>query len=283
MNIGISTFPTDYSTDIALLARWAEEMGFESLWVPEHPIIPVQTSSPWPGSADGAIPKAYADIVDPFVALGRASAVTSTIKLGTGICLVPERNPLLLAKEVATLDMYSSGRFLFGIGAGWLKEETEIMGGDFPHRWTQTREAILAMKSLWTEVESEYHGRYYDFPPVYSFPRSVQRPHPPVYLGGMARNVFRRVVEWGDGWMPNRVTPDDIRAGRRKLDELATEAGRAPDSISISVFGQPADRDLISDLFDAGADRVMVPVETADADEDAAFERLSRIAESVLF
>ena len=144
MNIGISTFPTDYSTDIALLARWAEEMGFESLWVPEHPIIPVQTSSPWPGSADGAIPKAYADIVDPFVALGRASAVTSTIKLGTGICLVPERNPLLLAKEVATLDMYSSGRFLFGIGAGWLKEETEIMGGDFPHRWTQTREAILA-------------------------------------------------------------------------------------------------------------------------------------------
>ena len=282
MNIGISTFPTDYSTDIALLARWAEEMGFESLWVPEHPIIPVQTSSPWPGSADGAIPKAYADIVDPFVALGRASAVTSTIKLGTGICLVPERNPLLLAKEVATLDMYSSGRFLFGIGAGWLKEETEIMGGDFPHRWTQTREAILAMKSLWTEVESEYHGRYYDFPPVYSFPRSVQRPHPPVYLGGMARNVFRRVVEWGDGWMPNRVTPDDIRAGRRKLDELATEAGRAPDSISISVFGQPADKDLISELFNAGADRVMIPVETADADEDAAFEQLSRIAERVL-
>ena len=282
MNIGISTFPTDYSTDIALLARWAEEMGFESLWVPEHPIIPVETSSPWPGSADGVIPKAYADIVDPFVALGRASAVTSTIKLGTGICLVPERNPLLLAKEVATLDMYSSGRFLFGIGAGWLKEETEIMGGDFPHRWTQTREAILAMKSLWTEVESEYHGRYYDFPPVYSFPRSVQRPHPPVYLGGMARNVFKRVVEWGDGWMPNRVTPDDIRSGRQKLDALAVEAGRAPDSISISVFGQPADRDLISDLFDAGADRVMVPVETADADEDAAFEQLSRIAEAVL-
>ena len=274
MNIGISTFPTDYSTDIALLARWAEELGFESLWVPEHPIIPVKTSSPWPGSADGVIPKAYADIVDPFVALGRASAVTSTLKLGTGICLVPERNPLLLAKEVATLDMYSSGRFLFGIGAGWLKEETEIMGGDFPHRWTQTREAILAMKSLWTEVESEYHGRYYDFPPVYSFPRSVQRPHPPVYLGGMARNVFKRVVEWGDGWMPNRVTPDEIRAGRRKLDELAAEAGRDPVSIAISVFGQAADRGLISQFFDAGADRVMVSVETSDADDDAAFEQL---------
>ena len=279
-NIGISTFPTDYSVDIAILARRAEEMGFESLWVPEHPIIPVETSSPWPGSPDGIIPKVYADIVDPFVALGRASAVTNTLKLGTGICLVPERNPLLLAKEVATLDMYSGGRFLFGIGAGWLKEETEIMGGDFAHRWTQTREAILAMKSLWTDVKSEYHGNYYDFPPVYSFPRSVQRPHPPVLLGGMARNVFRRIVRWGDGWMPNRVTPEDIRAGRRTLNELAEEAGRDPESISISVFGQPADRALVEELFSAGAERVMIRVETAD--EDATNAQLDEIAEAVL-
>lgn len=279
-NIGISTFPTDYSVDIAILARRAEEMGFESLWVPEHPIIPVETSSPWAGSPDGVIPKVYADIVDPFVALGRASAVTNTLKLGTGICLVPERNPLLLAKEVATLDMYSGGRFLFGIGAGWLKEETEIMGGDFAHRWTQTREAVLAMKSLWTEVKSEYHGNYYDFPPVYSFPRSAQRPHPPVLLGGMARNVFRRIVRWGDGWMPNRVTPDDISAGRRTLNELAEEAGRDPASISISVFGQPADRALVEELISAGADRVMIRVETAD--EDATNAQLDEIAEAVL-
>ena len=280
MKIGISTFPTDYSVDIATLARRAEGMGFESLWVPEHPIIPVQTSSPWPGSPDGVIPKVYADIVDPFVALARASAVTERIKLGTGICLVPERNPLLLAKEVATLDMYSGGRFLFGIGAGWLKEETDIMGGDFARRWTQTREAILAMKSLWTDVESEYHGRYYDFPPVYSFPGSVQRPHPPVLLGGMARNVFRRVVDYGDGWMPNRVTPDDIGAGRARIDELAAAAGRDPASISISVFGQPADRSLVGELFDAGAERVMIRVETAD--EDATNAQLDEIAEAVL-
>ena len=280
MNIGISTFPTDYSVDIAILAKRAEEIGFESLWVPEHPILPVNASSPWPGSADGVIPKVYADIVDPFVALGRASAVTTTMKLGTGICLVPERNPLLRAKEVATLDMYSGGRFLFGIGAGWHKEETEIMGGDFAHRWTQTRESVLAMKSLWTEVESEYHGNYYDFPPVYSFPRPTQRPHPPVYLGGMARNVFRRVAEWGDGWMPNRVTPDDISAGRQKLNELASEAGRDPESINISVFGQPADRDLVSSLFEAGADRVMIRVETAE--QDATFAQLDQIAEAVL-
>ena len=280
MNIGISTFPTDYSVDIAVLAKRAEEMGFESLWVPEHPILPVNASSPWPGSADGVIPKVYADIVDPFVALGRASAVTSKMKLGTGICLVPERNPLLLAKEVATLDMYSGGRFLFGIGAGWHKEETEIMGGDFPHRWTQTKESVLAMKSLWTEVESEYHGNYYDFPAVYSFPRPTQRPHPPVYLGGMARNVFKRVVEWGDGWMPNRVTPDDIKAGRQRINELASEVGRDPESINISVFGQPADRDLVSSLFEAGADRVMIRVETAE--QDATFAQLDEIAEAVL-
>lgn len=280
MNIGISTFPTDYSVDIAILAKRAEEIGFESLWVPEHPILPVNASSPWPGSSDGVIPKVYADIVDPFVALGRASAVTTTMKLGTGICLVPERNPLLLAKEVATLDMYSGGRFLFGIGAGWHKEETEIMGGDFPHRWTQTKESVLAMKSLWTDVESEYHGNYYDFPPVYSFPRPTQRPHPPVYLGGMARNVFRRVVEWGDGWMPNRVTPDDISAGREKMNQLASDAGRDPSSINISVFGQPADRELVSALFDAGADRVMIRVETAD--QDATFAQLDEIAEAVL-
>ena len=280
MNIGISTFPTDYSIDIALLAKRAEEMGFESLWVPEHPIIPVTTSSPWPGSPDGIIPKVYADIVDPFVALGRASAVTSALKLGTGICLVPERNPLLLAKEVATLDMYSGGRFLFGVGAGWLKEETEIMGGDFARRWTQTRESVLAMKALWTQVESEHRGEYYDFPPVYSFPRSVQRPHPPVYLGGMARRVFRRVVEWGDGWMPNRVTPDDIRAGRERLNALAAESGRDPASISVSVFGQPADRALTDALFAAGADRVMIRVETAD--EEATYAQLDEIAEAVL-
>ena len=226
------------------------------------------------------IPKVYADIVDPFVALGRASAVTTKLKLGTGICLVPERNPLLMAKEVATLDMYSGGRFLFGIGAGWLKEETEIMGGDFPHRWTQTREAIMAMKSLWTEVKSEYHGEYYDFPPVYSFPRSVQRPHPPVLLGGMARNVFRRIVQWGDGWMPNRVTPDDISTGRQTLDELAAEAGRDHESISVSVFGQPADRSLLGEFFDAGADRVMIRVETAD--EETTNAQLDQIAEAVL-
>ena len=280
MDIGVSTFPTDYSADIAVLARRAEELGFDSLWVPEHAIIPVGAKTPWPGSPDGVIPKEYADIVDPFVALARASAVTTTLKLGTGICLVPERNPLLLAKEVATLDMYSRGRFLFGIGAGWLQEETEIMGGDFSHRWTQTREAVLAMKELWTTTESEFHGKYYDFPPVYSFPRPAQRPHPPVLLGGMATDVFKRVVEWGDGWMPNRIDPEQVTKGRAIIDELAEAAGRDPASIQVSVFGQPADRGLIKRFEEAGASRVMVRVATAAEDESLA--QLERMAEALL-
>ncbi|MCH9040439.1 MAG: LLM class F420-dependent oxidoreductase [Chloroflexi bacterium] len=279
MDIGISTFLTDYSVDVAVVARRAEELGFASLWVPEHSILPVNSGTPWPGSADGKIPKVYADIVDPFVALGRASAVTTTLKLGTGICLVPERNPLLLAKEVATIDMYSKGRFQFGIGAGWLREETDIMGGDFAHRWAQTREAILAMKQLWTTVESEYHGKYYDFPPVYSFPGPAQKPHPPVLLGGMAKNVFKRVVEYGDGWMPNRVTPEDVKKGRAKLDELADAAGRDPKSIQIMVFGQQADRDLLKTLEEAGADSVAVRLETAS--EDEALNSLEKMAEAV--
>jgi probable F420-dependent oxidoreductase len=280
MHIGISTFPTDYSIDIATLASRAEELGFESLWVPEHPILPVDSQTPWPGSADGVIPRVYADIVDPFVALARASAVTTSLKLGTGICLVPERNPLLLAKEIATLDMYSDGRFLFGIGAGWLREETELMGGDFAYRWAQTRDSVLAMKQLWTTTKSEYHGRYYDFPPVYSFPRPVQRPHPPVFLGGMAPSVFKRVVDYGDGWMPNRVGPEEVERGRATLDELARAAGRDPASLVVSVFGQQPDKDLIDRFGQAGAARVMVTVPTANETDSLA--ELERIAEAVL-
>ena len=146
------------------------------------------------------------DIGDPFLALARASAVTKTLKLGTGICLVPEHNPLLLAKEIATLDHLSGGRFLFGIGAGWLQEETEIMGGDFAHRWSQTREAMLVMKELWTKEEAEYHGTFYNFPPVRSFPKPAQPPHPPIFLGGSASNVFQAgggLGRWLDAYPGN--------------------------------------------------------------------------------
>src|SRR4029434_3255211 len=212
MKIGVNMTLSSRSIDVAVLARKAESLGFESLWLPEHPIIPVQVTTRYQGSPDGAIPPSMRDIADPFVGLARASAVTTTLKLGTGICLVPERNPLLLPKELPTLDPFSGGRFLFGIGAGWLKEETEIMGGDFAHRWTQTQEAILAMQALWTQDEAEYHGKYYDFPPVRSFPKPVQKPHPPIVLGSItSRTVFKRIVAWGDGWIPVGVSPEQIK------------------------------------------------------------------------
>lgn len=280
MEVGISTFPTDYSVDIAILAKRAEEIGYDSLWLAEHPILPVNSKTPWPGSSDGKIPKKYADTADPFVALGRASAVTETLLLGTGICLVPERNPLILAKEIATLDMYSQGRFLFGIGAGWLREETEIMGGDFPHRWTQTREAVMVMKELWTTVESEYHGTYYDFPAVYSFPMPSQRPHPPIYLGGHAKNVFKRLVSWGNAWMPNRITPKEIEEGRKQIETLCIESGRDPNEIGITVYGVAADRELLKDFESAGAERAVVSIDSVE--ENQTIEQLEDIAGKLL-
>jgi len=280
MEVGISTFPTDYSIDIAILAKKAEDFGYDSLWLAEHPILPVNSKTPWPGSPDGKIPKKYADTADPFVALGRASAVTEKLLLGTGICLVPERNPLILAKEIATLDMYSKGRFLFGIGAGWLREETEIMGGDFPHRWTQTREAVMAMKELWTTVESEYHGTYYDFPPVYSFPMPTQRPHPPIYLGGHAKNVFKRLVSWGNAWMPNRITPQEIEDGRKQIESLCIESGRDPNEIGITVYGVAADRELLKDFESAGAERAVGSIDSVE--EKQAIEQLEDMAGKLL-
>ena len=236
MEIGIFILETNSSRDPAVLAKRAEELGFDSFWAAEVPIIPAKTA-PYPGSREAKLPETYHHVPDPFVALARASGATSTIKLGTGICLVPGHNPLLLAKQVATLDHLSGGRFIFGIGAGSQKEETEIMGGDFPHRWTQARDAVLAMKELWTKEEAEYHGIYYDFPAVKSFPKPAQKPHPPIFLGGRARNVFKRVVEWGDGWMPNRMSSNEIRQGRETLNNLAQKAGRDPKSIKVLAFG----------------------------------------------
>lgn len=280
MNVGVSVPLPAYLVDVGAMARTAEALGFESFWCAEHPFIPVRSASRFPGSEDGVIPESYSHFVDPFVALARASGTTTRIKLGTGIVLVPERHPLLLAKEVSTLDLFSGGRFLFGIGAGWLREETEIMGGDFDHRWTQTRESVLAMKELWTKPEAEFHGRYYNFPPVRSYPKPKQKPHPPVILGGGAKRVLERVVAWGDGWLPNRITPDQLRESRATLDRLAKDAGRDPNAITISVHGQPADRDLIRRLLDAGATRVLVRPATVKTDAEMGAE-LERIAKTV--
>lgn len=279
MNIGVNTRVSSQALDVALVAQKAESLGFESLWLPEHSVMPVHVTTRYQGSPDGTIPPSMSDMGDPFVGLARASAVTKTIKLGTGICLVPERNPLLLAKEIATLDYFSRGRFLFGIGAGWLREETEIMGGDFAHRWSQTREAVLAMKELWTKEEAEYHGKFYNFPPVRSFPKPFQKPHPPIFLGGSARNVFQRVVAWGDGWMPTRATPEDVKRGRATLDELAAAAGRAPSSIDVTVYGEASDPEMLKRFEEAGASRVIVRLQTTEG--GAALTELERMAEQL--
>ena len=280
MDIGLNMSISTNSIDVAEIAAKAEALGFESIWLPEHPVMPVNTASRYPGSPDGSIPDYMSDMADPYIGLSRASAVTSTIKLGTGITLIPERNPLVLAGAIASLDRFSGGRFLLGIGTGWLREETEIMGGDFDHRWTQARESIEVMRALWTQDAAEYHGRYYDFPPVQCNPKPTQEGGPPVILGGNARNVFRRVARWGDGWMPTAASPEQIAAGRAAIDELAEASGRDPSGIGITVFGQPADRDLISRFESAGANRVIVRL--GDTTGPQALDEIERIAQAVL-
>jgi probable F420-dependent oxidoreductase len=277
MKIGVNMGVSSRSMDIVAMAHKAESLGFESLWLPEHSVMPVQVTTRYQGSPDGTIPPSMSDLGDPLIGLARASAVTKTIKLGTGVCLIPEHNPLLLAKQIATLDLLSNGRFVFGIGAGWLQEETEIMGGNFAHRWSQTREAVLAMKELWSKEEAEYHGKFYDFPPVRCSPKPFQKPHPPILLGGSARNVFKRVVAWGDGWMPTRATPEDIKMGRASLDELADAAGRAASSLEITVYSQDGDPDTLKRFEDSGASRITVRLPTTVG--EAALTELERMAE----
>ena len=280
MKIGTAVPLPAYNIDPAFMAKKAEDLGFDSIWYAEHPAVPVHSDSPFP-STGGEIPWTYSHFTDPYIALARASAVTKDIKLGTGITLVPERNPLLLAKEVAALDHYSGGRFIFGIGTGWLREETELMGGDFPHRWTQTREALDVMKKLWQEDEPEHHGKYFSFPPVRSYPKPAQKPYPPILIGGAAKNVLRRVVDHADGWLPNRVTPSDLKASRKQLDTMAREAGRDPNSITITVYGQEPDPELFKSLFEAGADRVVVRPEFVETENEMA-SQLEQIAKSLM-
>jgi len=279
MKVGVNVAVNSDTGDIGAFAKRAEDLGFQSLWMAEHPIIPVQTTSKYGGTPDGSIPQSMSDMADPFVCLAIASATTSKIMLGTSICLVPEHNPLVQAKQIAALDFHSGGRFIFGIGTGWLREETEIMGGDFDHRWSQARESIEAMKQMWTKDEAEYHGRFYDFPKVRVNPKPAQKPHPPVFLGGAATNVFKRVVTYGDGWMPVRATSESIRAGRASLDELADAAGRDPKSIQILIYGASS-RDEIDQMEEAGADMATVRLPSTAPGE--ARPGLEQLAEEML-
>ena len=214
MDIGVLVTATAESGDLTAVARRAEALGFDSLWIPEHPVIPVGHATPFPGTADGVLPDHYNRWVDPFIALTVAAGVTNRIKLGTGICLLPERDPLMTAKVIASLDLYSNGRVILGIGGGWLREETEVMGTSFRLRWRRLRETVEAMRLLWTQQESSYEGELVQFPAVRCEPKPVQKNGPPILLGAHGPKAIERVARSYDGWFPLAQSPQALGAGR---------------------------------------------------------------------
>jgi probable F420-dependent oxidoreductase len=272
MDYGIATFVTDKSVRPDELARMVEERGFESLSVAEHTHIPASRQTPYPGGGD--LPEMYWRTYDAFVALTAAAVATTRIKLWTGICLVIERDPIVLANEVASLDLISGGRFMFGIGGGWNAEEMANHGTEFKTRWCVLRERILAMKQIWTQESAEFHGRYVDFDPIWSYPKPVQKPHPPIFMGGEGPTTFDRVIEFCDGWLPGQ-TVLNLDATPNLGDKIATlkqraaAAGRDPDSISVTVFGARQDRAWLQRAEAMGATRALftIPSEGRDVVE----------------
>ena len=280
MHYGVAMFPTDYSIRPDDLGRLLEERGFESYWAPEHTHIPASRRSPWPGGPE--LPKDYWHTYDPFVALTAVAVATERLKVATGICLIVERDPITTAKEVASLDMISNGRFIFGIGGGWNAEEMENHGTTFKRRWGLLRERILAMKEIWTQDEAEFHGKHVDFDKLWAYPKPVQKPHPPIIMGGDAPTTFDRVIEFCDGWMPiagRRAEGPDLPEKIQILRARAKEAGRDPDSISISVFGARPDKDSLSKLEDAGVGRAVFMLPAAE--RDVVLPLIDRYAEAM--
>ena len=258
-------FPTDYSIGPARLAAEVENRGFRSLWFPEHTHIPVGRKTPYP--AGGELPQEYSHTLDPFVALGVAAAVTERLLLGTGVCLVAQHDPIVLAKEVATLDLVSGGRFMFGIGVGWNEDEMEDHGVDPARRRAVVREKVLAMKALWTQDEASFDGEFVRFPPSWSWPKPVQQPHPPVLMGGAGGPVtFRHVIEYCDGWMPISGRADVARRSA-ELREEAAAAGRDPASLRLHVFGGRPDAEVLDHYQEAGADGVILWLPPASEDK----------------
>lgn len=265
MQIGVFHFPTDYGIDIAELAEALEARGLDSLFVCEHTHVPVSRRSPFPGG--GELPKRYKHTYDPFVALSFAAAATRTLKFGTGICLVTERDPIVTAKSVASLDRLSCGRFIFGVGGGWNVEEMENHGTRGEARFKVLRERVLAMKALWTEEEASFHGDFVDFDPVWSYPKPIRRPHPPILLGGETDHTLRRVAEFCDGWFPRGGPDFDPAPAVRRLRQAATDVGRDPAELSITVFRAPADADVLARYAEAGIERVLLDAPDAGRDE----------------
>jgi probable F420-dependent oxidoreductase len=256
MHIGVCMFATDYAIRIDELAREAESRGFESLFVPEHTHIPVSRRTPFPSG--GPLPTEYSHTFDPFVSLMAAAAATKRIRIGTGICLIIERDTIITAKEVASLDALSGGRFEFGIGGGWNAEEMENHGTEFKTRFRLLRERILAMKEIWTKDEAKYHGEFVHFDPIWSYPKPAQKPHPPILLGGESGHTLQRVVDFCDGWFPRGRAAEVILPALKDLRERAAKAGRDMKTISISVFGAKPDELTVESYAAAGITRAIL-------------------------
>src|SRR3954464_12520492 len=237
LQFGLAIFPTDYSIDPVALGRLAEERGFESLLFPEHTHIPASRETPYPGGGD--LPREYIRQLDPFVACTDAAAATTWLKGGTGVCLIPQHEPIALAKATASIDFLSGGRFLFGVGGGWNVDEMRNHGADPDHRFRLMRERIEAGKAIWTQEEASYHARYVDFERIWSWPKPVQDPHPPILVGGNGPRVLDRVLRYGDQWMPNGIGDDDALLAR--VDELRSRADR-PIGVTISGASTRPDR-----------------------------------------
>jgi probable F420-dependent oxidoreductase len=273
MRVGVFYFNPDYGIAIGELAPALEERGFASLYVPEHTHIPTSRRTPLRGG--GELPKRYSHIHDPFVALSFAAAATKKLLLGTGICLIPERDPIVTAKCVASLDQLSGGRFIFGIGGGWNVEEMENHGAQYDTRFGLMRERTLAMRALWTEEEAAFHGKFVDFDPVWSWPKPAQQPHPPILLGE-SDYTLRRIVEYCDGWIPRPVGDFTPEGAVERLRRMAESKGRDPRSLSISVFRAPADRAALAQYREAGIDEALL--EIPDVSRDEILQLLDRFA-----
>jgi probable F420-dependent oxidoreductase len=266
MKIGAVMFFTANSMSPAALGRALEERDFESLWVPEHSHIPLSRKSQYPSG--GPLIRAYYEIMDPFLVLNTAAAVTTKLKIGTGICLINQRDPIHTAKLVSSIDQLSNGRFLFGVGNGWNQDEMENHGTVFATRHKLSRERIEAMQAIWTHDDAEYHGEFVNFDPMNQWPKPVQTPYPPVIVGGAFPYAARRAIRYGNGWIPraDRLAQDGVGVLIERFRAMATEAGRDPDSLPISIFRVPDDLPQLRFCQEIGVDRVVfsLPAEKED-------------------
>jgi probable F420-dependent oxidoreductase len=265
MHIGVCYFPTDYGIDIGELARAAEDRGFDSLLLPEHTHIPVSRRTPFPGGGD--LPKAYSHTHDLFVALSFAAAATRKILIGSGVCLIPQHDPIVAAKCVASVDRLSNGRLIFGIGGGWNVDEMENHGARYETRFKLMRERILAMKALWTQDEASFHGEMVNFDPVWMYPKPLQQPHPPILLGGPSDHTLKRVVEFCDGWLPLARAGFDPNRSVTRLREAASAGGRDYSTLSITAFAAPAEEKTLAQYGEAGIHRASLLIPDVGRDE----------------